>query len=180
MRHASKSRSFTLIELLLVLIIMGLVYSFIGNSIFSQEKSITIKLQNLPEISRTVGQKPLKFIIYGMDCNKYIWLYNEEEALDIDYPIEINAKDIKPYRFNYYGELEVYQFLDFRVENRAERVCLEFNLFENGSNSSYVLEDESKDLYYLFRPYYQAVEIYKSLDDARENILREDLNPKTL
>jgi len=179
MTPASKSRGFTLIELLIVLIIMGLVYSFVGNSIFKKEKSITVTLKNLPEVSRNIGAKPLKFVIYGMDCDKYLWL-NGDEPIDIEYPIEIDGKDIKPYRFNYYGELEEYQFLDIFIEEKRESVCLEFNLFENGSNSSYILEDEKSGLFYLFRPYYQPVEIYKSLDNARDNLLREDLNPKTL
>jgi hypothetical protein len=177
---ASRSRgSFTLIELLLVLILMGLVYGFIGNSIFSREDSITLKLNNLPEVARDIGQRPLKFIIFGSDCDEYAWLSNGDRV-GAEYSIDINAKDITPFRFNYFGELREYEFHDLIIDNRVENVCLEFNLFKNGSNSSYILEDREADLYYLFRPYYQPVETYKTLEDAKEQLLREDSNPKTL
>ena len=165
-----KNRGFTLIELLIVLIIMGIVYSFIGNSIFSKNKSTTLTLKNLPEVARQIAKereyKPLTFLIYGTRCDKYIWLSNNE-PLNVEFKIDINGNHIKPYRFNYYGELDSYQFLDFYIDNRKERVCLEFHLFKNYSNSSYILEDDEKDTFYLFRPYYQPVEIYKSLDEAK-------------
>jgi len=177
----SKNRdSFTLIELVLVIIIMGVLYSFIGNSLFTKENSIVIKLNNLPKIARDLNKKPLEFTIYGRDCTKMVWIYNREELVDVEYQVNINAKDIKAYRFNFYGELHQFEFLDFRIENKTERVCLRFETFKNGSNSSYILEDEKTDLFYLFRPYFKDVEIFKSLGDAQDSYLAEDLNPRTL
>jgi len=172
--------SFTLIELILVIVIMGIVYSFIGNTIFKKENSIIVKLNNLPEIARDLKKNPLEFIIYGRDCTNLIWIYNREESLDVEYEININAKDLKPYRFNNYGELDQFEFLDFRADNRIERVCFKFETFKNSSNSSYIIEDEKTDLFYLFRPYFRSVEIFKSLESAKDSYLAEELNPESL
>jgi len=177
----SKNRkSFTLIELILVIIIMGIAYSFIGNSIFKKENAITIKLKNLPEIARSLEKKPLEFIIYGRDCQNMVWLYNKSEPIEVKYKVKINAKHLKAYKFNFYGELDEFQFQDFRVENRTERVCLRFELFKNSSNSSYVIEDKSAELFYLFYPFFKKVEISKSFSDIEERFLSESLNPETL
>ncbi|HIC10951.1 MAG TPA: hypothetical protein EYO61_06325 [Campylobacterales bacterium] len=183
MNLVSANRSFTLIELLLVLILMGLVYSFVANSFTKMEKRKTISLQNLPETLRQIAeenhQKELRFLIYGYDCNKYTIL-GEDGTIEVDTSIQINSKNLIPYRLNYYGDLVQFQFFDFYHENSSEKVCLEFQLFKNGSNSSYILEDEKDKLFYLYRPYFQPVEIYKSFEDAKENLLREELNPKSL
>jgi len=177
----SKNRnSFTLIELILVIMIMGIAYSFIGNSLFKKENSIVIKLKNLPQIARSLEKKPLEFIIYGRDCQKMVWLYNKTEPVEVKYKVKINAKNIKAYKFNFYGELDEFQFQDLRVENRVEQVCLRFELFKNNSNSSYILEDKSSELFYLFRPYFKRVEISKSFSEIEEQFLSEELNPETL
>lgn len=181
MTHVSKSKkSFTLIELVLVIIIMGILYSFIGNNLFSKEKSITIKLNNLPEIARTLQKTPLEFIIFGRDCKKSMWIYNKEESFNVEYEIFINAKDLKAYKFNNYGELYDFEFDKRKIDNRDEDICFQFEIFKNYSNSSYILEDEEKDIFYLFRPYFQSVETFESLEDAKDSYISEDLNPHSL
>jgi prepilin-type N-terminal cleavage/methylation domain-containing protein len=178
MTPASKNKkSFTLIELILVIIIMGISYSFIGNSLFSKENAIVLKLKNLPEIARDIKKSPLEFIIYGRECDKMVWIYNKEEYLDIGYKAQINAKDLKAFRLNSYGELEEFEFPDFRVENRSEPVCFKFELFSNLSNSNYIIEDKKAERFYLFHPYFKKVEIFKSLSEAEEVFRAEELNP---
>jgi prepilin-type N-terminal cleavage/methylation domain-containing protein len=175
MRHVSKNRGFTLIELILVIIIIGVVYGFVSNSIFSKKNSITLKIDNFPEVARELKEKPAKFLLYGLDCDKYVWL-GKEGSIDFEFPIEIDGKDLIPYRFNNYGELEEFQFNSFRVDNRVEKVCLKFEVFENGSNSSYIIEDEKSKIFYLFHPYFKPVEKFKTLQEAKEALLNEELN----
>ena len=173
-------KSFTLIELILVIIIMGIVYSFIGNSLFKKENSITITLKNLPEVARDLNIKPLKFIIFGRECSQMVWLDKDGNSINVKYGVSINSRDLKPYRFNFYGELEQFEFIDFRFENRVKKVCLEFEFFKNSSNSSYILEDEKKDIFYLFKPYFKSVQTFKSLEEAKDIYLSEELNPSYL
>jgi hypothetical protein len=173
------SLSFTLFELILVILIMGIIITFVGNQTFaSPKKSVTIRLDNLPQTVRMSELKSVDFYILGMDCDKTAWL-TPEGSVDVEFNIDI-PEDLIPYRFNYYGEMRNFEFQDLMVGERRERVCLKFQLFENETTSSLIIEDRDGDKYYLYRPYFQKPEIFDSLQDAKDALLGEDLNPKVL
>jgi len=178
MRPVLRSRAFTLIELLLVIIIMGLVYSFVGNSFVKQQKSRTITLQKLPKAVRTFGVETAQFRLFGRECDKYIWLNGSgTESITVEDSIKINRK-LKVYNFDMYGELREVDFGTFRLENRDHKICFEYHLYRNGSTSSYIVEDEKAEKFYLFKPLKREPEEFKSLQDAKEVYLGRDLNPK--
>ncbi len=171
----SKIKAFTLIELLLVIIIIGIAYSYIGSHVFKPENMITVKLTNLPNIARSLNQKPLDFIIFGRECNKIAWLHNGE-TIQVNYKIDIDTENLRFYRFNYYGELDRFEFPNFQ----SQKTCFKFQLFKNNSNSSYLIQNTKTGLFYLFKPYFQNVKIFDSFDDAKDEYLGVQLNPNDL
>jgi len=171
----SKIKAFTLIELLLVIIIMGVAYSYIGSHIFKPSNMVTVKLSNLPNIARSLNKKPLEFIIFGRECDKATWLH-DGESLQVNYKINIDAENLRAYRFNYYGELDKFEFSDFQ----SQKTCFQFQLFKNNSNSSYLIQNTKNGLFYLFKPYFQDVKTFDSFEDAKDEYLGIELNPKIL
>jgi prepilin-type N-terminal cleavage/methylation domain-containing protein len=172
-------RGFTLVELLLVLVIVGIIYSFVGGSIITTKLNIPLKLDNLPDILREIGSPPIHFKIYGSDCDKYMLLKNDEN-IEITNKIDIPLKDLIFYRFDIYGEMKEFKFLSYREKNKVEPVCLEFDIYKNGANSSYIIKIEKTSKYYLYSPYFSKPELFNSLEDAKEKFLNRSLNPKTL
>ena len=171
----SKIKAFTLVELLLVIIIMGVAYSYIGNRIFKPSNITIVKLKNLPNIARSLNKRPLEFIIFGRECQKAIWLH-DGESIQVKYKINIDAKNLRTYRFNYYGELDKFEFPDFQ----SQKTCFKFQLFKNNSNSSYLIKNKKTGFFYLFKPYFQDIEIFDSFEDAKDEYLGIELNPRVL
>jgi prepilin-type N-terminal cleavage/methylation domain-containing protein len=175
MTPVSRSKAFTLIELLLVIIIMGLVYSFVGNSfIKKQTVTETITVRNLPESIRKIGLEKAKLQIFGRECDKFLWL-SGNSPIEVEAPLKI-GKELETYSFDMYGELRKMEFGTIRIKNQTHKICMEFYLYNNGSTSSYVLQEGEK--FYLYRPLQLQPEVFDSLSDAKESYLSYDLNPK--
>jgi prepilin-type N-terminal cleavage/methylation domain-containing protein len=175
MTPVSRSKAFTLIELLLVIIIMGIVYSFVGNSFVKREKvTETVTVHNLPDSIRKIGVEKAKLQIFGRECDKFLWLSGDSQ-LTVDAPLRI-GKELEVFSFDMYGELRKMEFGTIRIKNQTHKICMEFCLYSNGSTSSYVLQEGEK--FYLYRPLQLQPEVFDSLSDAKESYLSYDLNPK--
>ncbi len=172
-------KAFTLVELLLVLVIVGIIYSFVGGTIITTKATTPLRLDNLPDVLREVGKQPIQLKIYGSDCDKYL-LMSDNENIELKNPIDIPLKDLIFYKFDIYGQLQEFKFLQHREENRVEETCLEFDIFKNGANSSFIVKIEKTNKFYLYKPYFAKPSIFNSLEDAKESLIRRDLNPKSL
>ena len=182
-------KGFSLVEILIVTIIIMAVMSIINSSVFQKKVDLSVKLATLPELMRQIAKEDnrnsLELIIFGNECDKAVWT-SENQILDkIENEVKINTKSLETYRFNSYGELEKVEYPKLRDgTGRAEEKCFEFKLFANQSTSSFIVSEEvgerKKKQFFVFRPYFQKVQIFDSLDDAKENYLNEELNPNVL
>jgi prepilin-type N-terminal cleavage/methylation domain-containing protein len=175
MINVFKNKGFSLIELIIVLIIIGVVYSFVGNSFIKAQKKENISLKNLPKIIRTLQYKTLEINIFGRECDKIIW-FESSNSIPINASININRK-LKVYNFNMYGDLKKIDFDSITIENRDYPICFQFELYDNGSSSSFIVEDTKTQLFYFYTAL-GSVKIFKSLEKAKNCFLSKSLNPK--
>jgi type II secretory pathway pseudopilin PulG len=176
-RERGLSPSFTLFELLIVVVLIIIIISFVANSpILSGKKPVVVQLSNLPQVLKTLEVKEVEFYLLGRECDEVLWLSNGE-SLEVEYEISL-SDEISAYRLNYYGELRKFEFPNLRIGEKEEKVCLKFQLFKNGSTTSTILEADEK--VYFYNPYFKKPLLLKTIEEAKEHLVNEDLNPEYL
>ena len=128
------SRGFTLIELMLVVLIIGLVYGLALNSIErAAAPSETLTLERLPEyLQQRHKQNHLALIC--VDRCRACALYADGEKVG-EVPPVVDS-DAEFYRFDYYRGSEPLAWAPLRVdEGREEEVCFRYDLYPDGSRS---------------------------------------------
>jgi len=168
--------SFTLIELIIVVLLIGLVYSI---AISSYSKKNNIKIDDLTKLKeklltfKTDEKDKITFVIYD-NCKKNVVLINNEPSYkDIDSNIDSN---IEVYTIDMYGNPKQIEFSDIILDGKKENVCFKFNIFPNNSNDSYIVKQKKK--YYVFKPYFEHIQISSNLKKAVDIYFDEKILPK--
>ncbi len=161
-------KAFTLFELMVVVMIIGVVYALVLGS-FDPKKSIKIvTLEHIKEILTPYWTKGIKLelVIYDR-CSKSELLINGKIKEDLELDINTNLfKDIKVYKQDRYNEERKLIFSPILVDKKLYKSCFRFTLFPNGSSSSYVVQSGKK--YYTYFPYFEKTYVTNTLDDAIE------------
>ncbi len=172
-----KLSAFTLVEMLIVLILIGVVYSLILNR-YKPEKeelfphsqtpfrSILIPLWNHSHIILLCEDKCKKCNIYN-ENGKIIKKIKQSLFKQNDVP--------KFYVFSDNGEINRKEFLHIKPQNSEERVCFRFDLYPNKSSSELILEYKNGKVLYL-PPYFNDTLSFSSLEGLQnyfENLKTE-------
>jgi prepilin-type N-terminal cleavage/methylation domain-containing protein len=161
-------KAFTLFELMVVVMIIGIVYSLVLGT-FNPKNSI--KIANLKNIKQGLlphwkkGHK-VEFYVYDK-CSKSIVYINGEPKENIKPDIQNSLFDkIKVYKKDRYGDKTELEFTPVKLENKIYKSCFKYTIFPNGSSSSYIIYSNKK--YYILYPYFKDTQISTSIDDAFE------------
>jgi Tfp pilus assembly major pilin PilA len=176
MSKLNLKNSFTLIELIIVVLLIGLVYS-IAIGFYSKKESVKIddltKLKEKLLSFKTEEKDKITFVMYD-DCKKNAVLINNKPTYkDIDIDIDGN---IEVYTIDMYGNLKRVEFLDILIDGKKENVCFRFNIFPNNSNNSYIVK--LKNRYYIVKPYFEQIQTTSALNKAIDLYINEKLLPK--
>jgi prepilin-type N-terminal cleavage/methylation domain-containing protein len=174
-----QKRAFTLIELLIVVIIIGVVYSL----------AVT-KLQKVGDATASLSLKTLKSYLFSLEFEKESRLICFEDCSSCDIYLDgkIEKKlsknfddfiddSIKVYRYEHlsgFEELEPELF--FNDEDNEENVCFSFSIDKKGVSDQVIVEYKEKT--YDFTPFTKEPKIYNNLDDVaqeREKLYQEVL-----
>lgn len=158
--------AFTLFEIMIVVLIIGVIYSLVLGT-FDPKKSI--KVITLEHIKSALSPhwkkgKRVDFYIYDR-CQKSALLVDDElqEEINIDISLDI-FKDVKVYKNDIHsGEREI-EFSPVLIDEKLHKVCFRYTIFPNSSSSSYVVKSGKK--YYAFFPYFKESYITSKLSDA--------------
>lgn len=160
-----KRAAFSLIELLIVIMIIGVVYTLIITN-FKQiaNKEANLDLKNLKEYLSSLEFKKRAKIICLDDCSRCNILLDENLSNTIDGFLD---ETVRQYRFdNLYGYVELEREVSFNVENLEEDVCFSYELDTKGVGSQVLVEYKGK--FYDFTSYFTKLKVYDSIEDARE------------
>jgi prepilin-type N-terminal cleavage/methylation domain-containing protein len=163
-------KAFTLLELLIVVLIIGVVYSMAISKFQQVGKSdaTNVTLANLKEYMQQFShKKSVRFLCLDdcSSCDIFVDDIKQEELKGVFDKFIDNS--IKIYRYDFLlGALEQESESFFNVENTEERVCFSYKI--NNKNIGEQLLVEYKDRVYDYTSYFEKTPIYDSLEDFRE------------
>ena len=173
-------RAFTLFELMIVVIIIGVVYSLVLGT-FDPKKSVNItRFENLKDALAPHWTKGVKVDLYIYDrCRKSAIFINDEIKEDVKFELDIGIfKDIKVFKSDRLGDKRKIEFTPVIVEEKLHKVCFNYTIFPNGSTSSFIAKSGKK--YYTFFPYFEQTYISTRINDALEHYTKENFTKITV
>jgi len=162
-------RGFSLFELMLVVILIGLIYSLVLGKI-NKKKVINInKLENLKSVlSSSKNSEKIQLIVYD-NCKK-IHLLGLDKKLNIDISL---FKDLTTYKLDTSNNLKKVEFTPILVDKKIYDVCFNFTIYENESSSNYIVKQNNK--FIVFNSYFKDSYITDNEDDAIVNFTNKEV-----
>ena len=162
MKTVSKS-SFTLFELLIVILIISLLYGIFVQKL-SHKESIRPqdRLKNLDAILAKYDFNESAEIVCINECKECFVQIDGKRVEDI----ELFDGSVKVYDYDIHGVLSQVQFTPIFDDENPKQVCFRYRLYPNKSHSSYIVE--YKDKYYLYFAYMRPTEVYASISEAQK------------
>ena len=165
MPTVSSSKAFTLFELLIVVLLIGILYGVFVHKLSRPPVANTDKL-TLKNIKTFLADLPYKrkaeiiCLEPCKTCNVYI---DGKKTKESEFSLFKTAPNV--YFPDNFGQIRTISFLPIIDKNGAiNNVCFKFSLFNNKSSSHFAVESEDK--YYLFDPYMKNVKVSKSFSDV--------------
>ncbi len=172
-----KRDAFSLIELLIVVLIIGVVYSLAVTSFAKAGDNTTrVSLDNLREYLQSLQhEKDVKFLCLD-DCSSCDILVDGEidEAFKGSFDNFID-NSIKVYRYDsYQGVQEITKEIYFNSEDVEEDVCFSYTVGIKGIGDQVFVEYNKK--VYDYSSYFGETPVYNSVEelvDAKEMLMME-------
>ena len=168
-----KKGAFSLIELIIVIVIMGVVYTLSVNSFKKMgEKSSSVNLGNLKEY--LISQKPKKSakILCLDDCSSCDILVDGIKTAVLD---DMLDDSVVSYRYEYLtGVQESMKEVYFNEDDVQGSVCFSYGVDFKGVGDQVLVEFKEK--VYDFTNYLQATKKYESMEEAiqsKEKLIEE-------
>ena len=163
MKTVSKS-SFTLFELLIVILIISIIYGIFIERLGSKDRAVKEKgLERVKEFLSSYDfneSAALKCLDECKRCFVYI------DGKKVEEVPSFFKSEPKVYDYDIHGMLSLVHFLPVFKDQNPQDVCFEYDLFPNGSGSSYLVEYDKK--YYIFYAYMHPVKVVSSLNEAQK------------
>lgn len=172
-------KAFSLIELLIVIVIIGVVYTLaVGSFAKMGDASTQVTLKNLKEYLQSFEyEKSVKFLCFD-DCSSCDIVVdgkiNEEMKGSFDGFLD---SSVKVFRYDFYQGMQEYtNEVYFNNENIEEAVCFSYTIDKKGIGEQVFVEFNKK--VYDFSSYFGATPIYDSLSEVVD--AKEMLNSEVL
>ena len=159
-------KAFSLIELLIVILIVGIVYSIsIGSFKKIKESGEKLDLENLKSYLQAIPHRKKVSVVCLNECLECEIFTDGEKYKKIKSFVD---RSVKSYRYDFsYGMVEL---------KKNNNLCFSYDVTRGGVGSQIFVE--FKDKVYDMSSYLNGVTVYSSLADAldeRENLVREIL-----
>ena len=167
MKSALRNRAFTLFELIIVVILIGLIYGVFVNKLStrSTQKS-EISLKEVREFLNDFAFKQSVQIVCENDsqeCSIYIDDKKTEQTIKL-----FKSKPVV-YTLDETGRPKIIKFSPvFEKEGKIKDVFFKFKIFKNGSGDSYIVESE--DIFYVFKAIEKKPYVLTRFDEATEQL----------
>ena len=161
-----KKSAFTLFELIIVVALIGIIYSIVLSN-FNLKKDV--KISSLKDIKTILMQywergKEIDFILYN-ECKDSALIVNDE--INESFKPKINLREfqsIEAYKVDESGNLKQIDFAPIVIEDKVIKPCFKFSIYKNGANSNYIIKQNEK--YLIFFPYFKDVNITEDESEA--------------
>lgn len=170
-------KAFSLIEIIVVIILIGIIFSLVLNSYASKKTDPKLLgINDMPSyITNIAPKKSTILYMYGHNCKKSslvvdgklgeqmpLFGFNDESV--------IQKKD----RF---GLVDKVDFEDVKIGGKVEKICFALEFINGRFFEKFIVS--SKDKHYLFNPLQQEVEVFDLFDKAEEVYLNQKFYPSS-
>jgi len=168
-----QKKAFTLIELLIVIVIMGVIYTLaINNFDKLNDKTKTLSLSNLKEYLKSFPYQTKIELICTHRCLKCSVFVDNNKTKDIDKFLD---SDIQKYKYDFdNGYIKIENDTFFNKKNVEQDVCFSYSLNKNRVGEQVLVE--YKNRFYDFSDDLKGIKIYNSLEEAtkaKEKLIEE-------
>ena len=159
-------KAFSLIELLIVILIIGVVYTIsVGNFEKVKDNSTKLSLKNLKEYLQDLPHEKSAELMCLDDCSKCEVLLDAEKFKELDNFLD---KSLRSYRYDFsHGMVEI---------QKDDDVCFSYSIDKKGLGQQVIVEFQEQ--FYDFSTYLSPVSIYNSLEEATD--VKEQLAQEVL
>lgn len=171
-------KAFSLIELLVVVIIAGVVYTLaVGNFQNIKDEKEKVTLQNLKEQLQKIPYKEKIELLCLNNCSDCDVFVDGKKAIADDSFDGFIDNSIVVYRYEFnQGVSEITKKVYFNTQGTEEDVCFSFSVDKKGVGEQVLVK--FKERVYDFSNYFGSIPVYHSLQeaiDAKEGLIREVL-----
>jgi prepilin-type N-terminal cleavage/methylation domain-containing protein len=160
-------KAFSLIELMIVIVIIGVVYTLaINNFQKIEEEATKVNLHTLKEyLQKFPHAENVKFLCLNQctSCNIFV---DGEKQKDLEGVFDgMLDEDIKVYRFDFnLGVVQQTPEIYFNQEDVEEDVCFSYTIDEQGIGEQVLIEYKKE--VYDYSSFFGSIPIYETLQDA--------------
>ena len=170
-----KRSAFTLIELLIVIVIMGVIYTLaISNFSKLNSKSASLRLDTLKEYLASQKYDKEARLLCLDDCSECDLYLDGNKTQKIEGLID---NSVRVYRYDdLYGFIEKEPQVYFTPDGIEESVCFSYRLDSKKIGDQVLIE--YKGNYYDMSTYFEQTPVYNSIQEAQD--VREKLRNEVL
>lgn len=158
-------RGFTLLELMLVIVLMGIVYGSVIN-VFERykEKAIDVTLMNLEAYLQSFAYNSHVSLVCIKKCEECLLFVNGDFLQNVTPFVE---RDVELYRYDKdLGVKRVELLPYFRADGQEEESCFRYDIHPDGSRTEMIVKN-GKEVF-VFPSFFGSVQTYPSLSEAIE------------
>jgi prepilin-type N-terminal cleavage/methylation domain-containing protein len=158
-------KGFTLLELMLVVMLMGIVYGSVIN-VFERykEKAIDVTFMSLQNYMQDFSHNNHVSLVCIKQCEECLLFIDEKFTQNVT---PFMDKEIQLYRYDKdigVRELQVLPY--FPSDGQEEEACFRYDIYPDGSRSEMIVKDKKE--VYLFPSYFGSVQKHASIEKAIE------------
>lgn len=168
-------KAFTLIEIIVVILLVGVIFSLALSSYMSKEKKE--KLYSLKDLTfymqkNIVGDNGT-FFIYGDLCQNAVFRTYDLE--DIQMPNFGFSNKNKILKENILERFVSIDFMDQKFEDKNEKICFSLHYKSRRFFDKYIIN--ANNIYYFLSPFEQSITPYNTLELAQKAYMKNKLYP---
>lgn len=163
MPKIEERNSFTLFELILVIVIIGVVYTLFIQNINKLQRTQSVGIEQLVDHLRKFQDKSEVKLICIDECKKCEIYVDQNRTKQY---LELFKSKVVSYYIDKDGQYEEKKYAPIYDGREELEVCFDFALYENGSVSESILEYNEK--VYYFPTYFGEIEKFETLDELKE------------
>lgn len=156
-------KGFTLLELMLVVLLMGIVYGLVIN-VFERykEKAIDVTLMSLEKYMQSFHHNNRVSLVCIKQCKECLLFINDKFKQNVT---PFVGKDVELYRYDKdTGVRELRLLPYFRPDGHEEEACFRYEIDTDGSRTEMIVKDKKE--VYAFPSFFGSVTRYSSLNEA--------------
>ncbi|MDA3947249.1 MAG: type II secretion system protein [Helicobacteraceae bacterium] len=162
-----QKKAFTLIELLLVVVIIGVIYGLVINSMQKiNDKEAHLSFESLPSFLESMhNQNNVAFVCID-NCRECAVYVDNVKVQEVD-PFMKEERVLNFWRFDANQGTQELRFRPtFNEDDRAFDVCFRYEIFKDGSSSEMIIETQKQ--VFDYRGFLHPVRRYSSLQELGE------------